>query len=135
MISLKTRRLSAQRLITPLLITTSAQGPTILDRQILDDALAELDISEVHRLRRRAGSAQHLVGHIDANDLTFGPDLFRSDKAVEAATRSEVDDALSRPQLALRKRIADTGKCLDCAVWHSGDHGIVIAQASSRVNW
>jgi hypothetical protein len=85
-----------------LLITTSAQGPTILDRQILDDALAELDISEVHRLRRRAGSAQHLVGHIDANDLTFGPDLFRSDKAVEAATRSEVDDALSRPQLALR---------------------------------
>jgi len=107
-------------------------GPTILDRQVLDHALPELDIAEAHHRCRRTGTLQHFLCHIDADDLAFGLDLFGGDEAVEAATRPEIDDAFSRPQRTLRKRIAYPGKCLDCAVWHSGDHGIVIAQAMSQ---
>ena len=113
--------------MTPLLMTTSAQP--VSTGQILDDALAKLDIAETHRSRRRARALQHFLCHIDADDLAFGPDLFGGDEAVEAATRTEIDDAFSRPQRTLRKRIAYPGKCPDCAIWHSGDHGIVIAQA------
>jgi len=76
-------------------------SPTILDRQIFDHALPELDIAEAHRRCRGAGPAQHFLGHIDADDLTCGPDLFGGDEAIKAATRSEIDDTFSKPQRAL----------------------------------
>src|SRR6266566_5579235 len=37
-------------------------GPTVVDRQILDDPPAELDIAEAHGRRLRARPLQHLVG-------------------------------------------------------------------------
>jgi hypothetical protein len=70
-------------------------GPATFDRQILDQALPELDIAVAHRRRRHAGALQHLVGHIDADNLTLDPDLFGGDKAVEAAARPEIDDPLA----------------------------------------
>jgi len=106
--------------------------PAGLDGQILDDALAKLDIAEAHRRCRRAGALEHFVGHIHADHVTLGPDLFGGDEAVKAATSPEIDDAFSRPQRTVRKRIPYPGKCLDCTVWHSGDHGIVIAQATRQ---
>ena len=124
MTSLKTRRLSAQRLMTPLLMTT-----IILDRQVLNDPLSELDIAEAHGCRRSTGAFQHLVGHIDADHTTFGADLRGCDEAVEAAARPEIDDSFAGVQRPLRERIADTGKRFDGALRHSGDNSIVVAQS------
>src|SRR5215470_13994436 len=48
-------------------------GPTVLDRQFLDDPLSELDMAEAHRRRRCTGAFQHLVGHVDTDDAPSGP--------------------------------------------------------------
>src|SRR4029077_7183523 len=49
-------------------------GPAGLDPQIFDDSLAKLDSAKPHRRRCRARALQHFLGHIDADDLAFGPD-------------------------------------------------------------
>src|SRR6516164_10226691 len=85
--SLKTRRLSAQRLMTPLLMTTSAQPFSTGDS-------SELDVGEAHRGRRCTGAFQHLVGHVDADDAPLGADLCGGDEAVETAARPEIDHPL-----------------------------------------
>src|ERR1700730_7787105 len=48
-------------------------GPAGFDGQILDDALAKLDIAETHRRCRRTGALEHFFGHIDADNLPLGP--------------------------------------------------------------
>ena len=104
-------------------------GPTTLDRQVLDDPSAELNIAEAHRGRRRAGAFQHLLGHIDADDLPLWSDLFGGDKAVEPATRPEIDDPLAGVQRPLREGVAHPGKRFDRALRHPGHNGLVVTQA------
>jgi hypothetical protein len=88
-------------------------GPGGLDEQILDHALPEPDIADTHRRCRRTGALQHFSGHVDADNLPLGPDLFGGDKAVEAAARPEIDNPLAGPQYALREWIPDPCKCFN----------------------
>src|SRR5215471_21182613 len=67
----------------------------VFDRQVLDHAVPKLDIAQTHRGGRGARSAKHFLGHVDANDVTFGPDLTGRDKAVETASGAEIDDPLA----------------------------------------
>ena len=96
-------------------------------------------IVEAHRRRCRARSAEHFLGHIDADNLACGSDLSRDDEAVETTPRPEIDNTLARLQSAERERVADAGKRLDRAVRHSGDDRVVIAQAvrqrASGMKW
>jgi hypothetical protein len=50
-------------------------GRAVLERQVLDHALPELDIAQTHRGRRGARSTEHFLGHVDAHDAAFRPDL------------------------------------------------------------
>ena len=104
-------------------------GPTIFDRQVLNDSPPEFHIAKAHRCRSLARAFQHFVGHIDSDDAPLGSDLLSSDKAVEAATRPQIDDPFTGPQRPLGERIADTSKRFDGALRHSGDNGLVIAQS------
>jgi len=94
---------------------------------------------EAHRRRCRARSAEHFLGHIDADNLACGADLSRGDEAVETTPRPEIDNTLAGLQSAERERVADAGKRLDRAVRHSGDDRVVIAQAvrqrASGMKW
>jgi hypothetical protein len=107
-------------------------GPPIFDRQILDHALAKLDIAEAQRDRGGPRPLQHFLGHIDAGDMTLGPDLSGRDKAVETAAGPEIDDPLAGLECAHRERVADTGKSFNRAVWQSGNDRLVIAQSPSQ---
>ena len=107
-------------------------GPTVLDRQFLDDPLSELDMAEAQRRRRCTGAFQHLVGHVDADDAPLGADLSGGDEAVETAARPEIDHPLPGMQCPLRERIAYTRKSLNGALRHSGDDGLVVAQSSRQ---
>src|SRR5215472_13139096 len=87
MTSLKTRCLSAQRLITPLLITTSAQPSSTGNSSMIpfrNSTWPRLIAPLLHAF-------QHLVGHVDADDAPLGADLSGGDKAIEAAARPEID--------------------------------------------
>src|SRR5712672_297957 len=81
---------------------------------------------------RRTGALQHFFGHIDADNLPLGPDLFGGDKAVEAAARPEIDTPLAGPQCALREWIADPCKRFNRALRHSGNNSFVVAQVSRQ---
>ena len=64
-ISAKTAPLSAARLMTQLLMTTST-SPSV-DGQCLDGSLPELDVRDAGLPRVRLGEVEHLLGHVDAD--------------------------------------------------------------------
>jgi hypothetical protein len=53
---------------------------------------------------------QHLVGHVNADDLPGPPDMMGGNEAIETRTRSDVDDALALCQRPQRGRIGDAGE-------------------------
>jgi len=75
---------------------------------------------------------KHFFGHVDADNLPLGPDLFGGDKAVEATARPEIDNPLAGPLCALREWIPDPCKCFNGALRHSGHNSFVVAQVSRQ---
>jgi hypothetical protein len=81
-------------------------GCVVGNRQVFEFAEAEFDIA-----RANAGCVvtrlfQHLIGHVDADDMTGRANPLRRQKTVEAGTAAEVDDCLAGLQGGNCQRIA-----------------------------
>ena len=103
-ISAKTACLSAARLTTQLLMTTSIDSAG--QRQRLDVALQELDVGRAGLGGVRLGESQHLVGHVDPERATGRPDPLGGEEDVDAAARAEVEDALAGMEVGDGGRVA-----------------------------
>ena len=91
-------------------------GPAILDRQLLGETATELDVRQTEHFARGSGLGEHLVGHVDTDDVAVGADVVGGDEAVEASAGADIDDAFPGAQLAQRERVADPGERLDRAI-------------------
>ena len=93
-ISAKTAGLSAARLTTQLLMTTSidSAGSGIASMWPLRNSTLVAPASAALRL----GEREHLVGHVDAERPAGRPDALRRQQDVDAAAGAEVEHALAR---------------------------------------
>ena len=103
-ISAKTARLSAARLTTQLLMTTSIDSAG--QRDGLDVTLQELDVRRPRLGGVRLGEREHLVGHVDAEGAAGRADALGGQEDIDPATGAEVEDALARVQVGDRGRVA-----------------------------
>src|SRR2546423_8751527 len=103
-------------------------GPSIVDRDRFGEPLAELDLTELERVRGDARLLQHLRCHVDTDDPAGRTDLPGRDERVEAGTRPDVDHALPWLEMTQRERIADAGERLDRAVRQRAYDGVVVAE-------
>ena len=62
------------------------------------------------------------------NDAALQPDLTGRNKAVETASRAEIDHVLAGLQDVKRERITDPGKCLDGAIGQGGHDHLIVAE-------
>jgi predicted ATPase len=112
--SANTRALSATRLSTPLLITTSAQLSSIGRSSRIPSRNSTL-VAPICPATRRARSS---ISGVMSTPITqpVGPTRSRGDEAVEPAARPEVDH--TRPGRGSRRgeRVVDTGEGLDGGV-------------------
>ena len=103
-ISANTARLSAARLTTQLLMTTSIDSAgrgsasmwPLRNSTLVAPAWAAL----------RLGEGEHLVGHVDPERATGRPDPLGGQEDVDAATGAEVEDALARVEVGDGGRVA-----------------------------
>jgi hypothetical protein len=70
----------------------------IFDRQPFEVTLAKLDVREAGLLRVGPCLGEHLVGHVDADHASGGPDRARGQEGIEAGARSQVEHDLARLQ-------------------------------------
>ena len=103
-ISRNTAGLSAARLMTQLLMTTSTESAGSGIASIV--ALEELDVRGAGLGRVPLGEREHLVGHVEADGAAGRPDALRRQEHVDAAARTEVEDALAFVELGDRDRVA-----------------------------
>ena len=103
-ISRKTAGLSAARLTTQLLITTSIEsaGSGIG----LDVALEELDVGGAGLGRVALREREHLVGHVEAERAPGRPDALGRQEDVDPAAGAQVEDALAGTQVGDGGRVA-----------------------------
>ena len=87
-----------------MLITTSIEFGGQRDR--LNVALEEFDVGGL-RLRGVAlGECEHLVGHVEPEGAAGRPDPPGGQQDVDAATRTEIKDALALVEVGDRGRVA-----------------------------
>jgi hypothetical protein len=129
-ISAKTRCLSVLRLITPL--GDDHVGPAVLDGQRLGEASAELDVSQAEGLGGLLRFADHLVGHVDADDASAGPDLGGGDEGVQPGAAADVDDPLAGLEAAKRKGVAHAGEGFNCPVGQGCEQACVVAEPGRK---
>jgi hypothetical protein len=74
-------------------------GRVIRNRQMLQLAKAKFDVPDADLGRVLPRLLEHLMGHVDANDMARGTDLPGRKKAIKAGAAAEVDDDLARLQI------------------------------------
>ena len=75
-------------------------------RDVLDQALEEVDVRRARLPRVSLREREHLVGHVQAVDGSRGPDPLRGEEDVDASTGAEVEDGLALVELGDGQRIA-----------------------------
>ena len=118
MISFITATLSGQRLMTPLLITTSTDADS-RGRSSRCPTL-ELDVVEPHFPRARRGLFDHGRRHVDAGDHAARSNVAGRLQRIKASPAAEVGDDFAGPQLPELERAASTGERVDGGLWQSG---------------
>ena len=78
------------------------------ERDVLDQALQEVDVRCAGGARVLAGESEHLVGHVEAVDGSGRPDTLRREEDVDAAARAEIEHGLAFVQFHQRERVAAT---------------------------
>lgn len=78
----------------------------VIDRQGLDFALAELDVSQATLFRIATGLGEHGVGHVHANHQAGRPDLAGREEAVEPGPAAEIEHGFARLNRGDRLRVA-----------------------------
>src|SRR5262249_26833644 len=127
--SLKTRRLSAQRLMTPLLMTASAQPFSTGSSSMIPFRNSTWPRPSAVAAARERSSISSVMS---TPTTPLGADLSGAAEAVEPAARTEIDHPLPGMQCPLPERIAYTRKRLNGGLRHSGDGVLVVAQSSRQ---
>src|SRR5438094_333930 len=95
-------------------------------------AEAELDVrrTDFRSVLPRLG--EHLVGHVDADDVPGQPDLLCGEKAVEACAAAQIEHDLTRLYCRYRLRIA-AAKTEIGTVRDGGKFGFRVAHVSGLI--
>jgi len=79
-------------------------GPAVCDGKRFGESFAELGVGEAERLRGLPGFADHLRGHVDADDSSFYPHVGSGDEGVEPGAGANVDDPFTRVRAGAARR-------------------------------
>jgi hypothetical protein len=102
----KTAALSGTRLIARLPVSALTRFLALLDRQLLEPALAEVDVRRADLRRRGTRALQHLGRHVHSDHAPRAPHLFGREESVEARPRAEVHHGLALLELEVAERHA-----------------------------
>jgi hypothetical protein len=83
---------------------------------VLDLAQPKFDVLGVVLRGVGTGLLDHLRGHVDADDLSVGADCLPSEKAVEAAARTQIEHGFAGGQASDRRGIATPESQIGLAV-------------------
>ena len=109
--------------------------PFEVEREVLDARLAKVHpvAAELHRHLALvfARQGQHVVVHVDPDDLSLGPHDLGREVADLAGAAAEVEDDIARPHV--RRRVTATVIALDDLLGQEGEErGVVAHRAAQR---